>query len=58
MMRQGHSFCRKGFSMLKNKTVVIGLCVVLAVVLVALIFVERRFPEAGSEFVRGLLSHS
>lgn len=42
--------------MLNNKKLVIALCVVLFVVLVALVLVERRYPEAGSELMRGMLS--
>jgi hypothetical protein len=44
--------------MIKDKKVVYAMCVVLFVVLVALVVVERRYPEAGSEMVRNLLHRS
>lgn len=41
--------------MFNNKKVVYGLCVALFVLLLVLMILERRFPEAGSDFVQGLL---
>lgn len=41
--------------MAKNRIVIYVLCVLLCVALAALIVVERRYPEAGSELMRQLL---
>ena len=41
--------------MLKNKKIVIALCVVLAALLCVLFYVERTSPESGSEFIQGLM---
>ena len=44
--------------MMNDKKMVYIACVVLFVLLMALIVVERRYPEAGSELMRGLLHRS
>ena len=42
--------------MTRNRVLIIGLCVLLAVALGVLIVMERRYPEAGSEIMQRLLS--
>lgn len=49
------SGCCWGDRMKGNRVVIIALCVVLCIALGALIVVERRYPEAGSELVRRLM---
>lgn len=41
--------------MFYNRKVIIGICVVLCAVLIALMICERQAPEAGSELIRNLL---
>ncbi len=41
--------------MIKNRNVVIFLCVLLCAALVALLYFERQNPEAGSELFSRLL---
>ena len=41
--------------MLKNKKFVIALCAVLTVALLVLVYFEHTSPEAGSEFIQGLI---
>ena len=42
--------------MFKSRRFIILLCALLCVVLAALIYCERRNPEAGSELMRRLLA--
>ena len=42
--------------MTENKTVFILLYIVLCIALVTLFILERRYPEAGSELMRRLMS--
>lgn len=44
--------------MFENRKIVIGLCAVLVVLLAVLVFFEHKYPEAGSELVRGLMSRT
>ena len=43
-------------SMTRNKTVFIVLYIILCAALAALFYLEQRYPEAGSEMMRRLLS--
>ena len=42
--------------MTRNRVLIIVLCVILCAALGVLIVMERRYPEAGSEMMRRLLS--
>ena len=42
--------------MAKNKAFIIFLCILLCIALGVLMYFERKYPEAGSEMMRGLLS--
>ena len=44
--------------MFYNRKVIIGICVVLFVLLIALMISERLDPEAGSELIRSLLGRT
>lgn len=42
--------------MLRNRNVILALCVVLVILLGVLLVCERKNPEGGSELVRSLLN--